>query len=35
MKIRTKALGNNFGLKATTDEVNVTTKPSFGENEGG
>ena len=31
MKIGAKTLWNNFGMKATADEVDVTTKPSFSE----
>ena len=29
MKIRAKILRNNFRMKATADEVDVTTKPGF------
>ena len=35
MKIGAKTLRNNFRMKATADEVNVTTKPSFSEDENG
>ena len=35
VKIGAKTLRNNFGMKATADEMDVTTKPSFGENENG
>ena len=35
MKIGAKTLWNNFGMKATADEMDVDTKPSFGENESG
>ena len=31
MKIGAKTLRNNFRIKATADEVDVTTKPSFSE----
>ena len=31
MKIGEKTLRNNFRMKATADEVDVTTKPSFSE----
>jgi len=30
MKIRAKTLPNNFRMKATADEFDVTTKPGFG-----
>ena len=29
----TKTLGNKFGLEAAAYEINVTTEPSYGENE--
>ena len=35
MKIGAKTLRNNFRMKATADEVNVTTKPGFSEDENG
>ena len=35
VKIGAKTLRNNFGMKATADEMDVTTKPSFCENENG
>ena len=35
VKTGAKTLRNNFGMKATADEMDVTTKPSFGENENG
>ena len=35
VEIGAKTLRNNFGMKATADEMDVTTKPSFGENENG
>ena len=35
MKIGAKTLRNNFGMKATADEVDVTTKPSFREDTNG
>ena len=35
MKIRAKILRNNFRMKATADEVDVATKPGFGEDENG
>ena len=31
MKIRAKTLRNNFRMKATADEVDVTSKPGFSE----
>ena len=34
MEIGTKTFRYNFGLEATAYEINVTTEPSFGENEG-
>ena len=35
-KFAAKTLRNNFGMKATADdEMDVATKPSFGENENG
>ena len=35
-KFGAKTLRNNFGMKATADdEMDVATKPSFGENENG
>ena len=35
-KFGEKNLRNNFGMKATADyEMDVATKPSFGENENG
>ena len=33
MEIGAKTLRNNFRLKATADEVDAPTKPSFGESE--
>ena len=33
MKVRTKTFRNDFRIEATADAVDVTTKPSFGENE--
>ena len=33
MKTGAKTLRNNFGLKATADEMDVATEPCFGENE--
>ena len=35
MKIRAKTLRNNFRVKATADEVDVTTKPGFSEDKNG
>ena len=35
VKIGAKTLRNNFRMKATADEIDVATKPSFGENESG
>ena len=35
VKIRAKTLGNNFIMKATADEVDVTTKPGFSEDKNG
>ena len=35
MKIRVKTLRNNFRMKATADEVDVTTKPGFSEDKNG
>ena len=35
VEIGAKTLRNNFGMKATADKMDVTTKPSFGENENG
>ena len=35
MKIRAKTLRNNFRMKATADEVDVTTKPGFSEDKNG
>ena len=35
MKVRAKTFRNDFRIEATADEVDVTTKPSFGENESG
>ena len=35
MKIRAKTLRNNFRMKATADEVDVTTKPGFNEDQNG
>ena len=35
MKIRAKTLRNDFRMKATADEIDVTTKPGFGEDENG
>ena len=32
MKTGAKTLRNNFGLKATADEMDVATEPCFGEN---
>ena len=32
MKVRAKTFRNDFRIEATADEVDVTTKPSFGEN---
>ena len=31
MKIGAKTLRNNFGMKATADEMDVATEPCFGE----
>jgi len=35
MKIRAKTLKNNVRMKATADEVHVTTKPSSSKDENG
>ena len=35
MKIRAKTLRDNFRMKATADEVDVTTKSSFSEDKNG
>ena len=35
VEIGAKTLRNDFGMKATADEMGVTTKPSFCENENG
>ena len=34
-KIGAKTSRNNFGMKVKPDEMDVATKPSFGENENG
>ena len=33
MKIGVKTLRNNFRIKAMADEIDVATKPSFGESD--
>ena len=35
MKIRAKTFSNDLRMKATADEVDVTTKPSFSEDKNG
>lgn len=35
MKIGAKTLNNNSRMKTTADEIDVATKPSFGQSENG